>query len=103
MIRDLQKKMDDINPSISLDETNEKIRDLQIQVNRHDNRIESMERNDRIGVLIIEGINFKKGKKLTQCVIDDLQKYLEYKLTERDFLGVINLGWMQMVRAHKTL
>ena len=75
-----------------IDEQNALIKDLQIQVNHNDDRIECVERGDHLGTLILEGLKIDNKKSLEKNTIDALSKYSGVAISSDDILFCHRFG-----------
>ena len=75
-----------------IDEQSALIKDLQVQVNRNDDRIECVERGDRLGTLIVEGLKIDNSKSLEKNAIDALTKYSGVNIKSDDILYCYRFG-----------
>ena len=64
---------------------------LQDKIESLKNRLEQVEINDRLSVLIVDGVKFEKGVTLEQNIINAFEKHLGVPLEQDDFLLVLQI------------
>ena len=75
----------------AIESQDQRMNDQQAQLNDHDDRVEAVERNDRMGVLIIVGAKIITSNRIRESAIATVKKFLNIELKPDKFLKCYRL------------